>query len=265
MYEKNDSVISKFSNLTFLYFLKFTSHHFLTTCKPTPLRESSGRAVCNLAFPCFFGNRKSRSVTKFRQGTRYVVACNIGVSCDLPGKAIAIVALQVEGTIALCSDTLPVYTVLQSERSGKALRRPLNLHVHKTTCQKKCPQSLSPKNLHPNSTDKVEMHEYIHNLSLITLLLKVPSYSILGYDVWYKKDESVAAYDEVQLPRMSHTVHLILHLEPDTKYEVKARMYSNAGIGPFSEPQIVKTDVGKLSGLLLKYFPNNRNWSAMKI
>ena len=45
---------------------------------------------------------------------------------------------------------------------------------------------------------------------------------------------------------MSHTVHLILDLEPDTKYEVKARMYSNAGIGPFSEPQVVSTDVGEL-------------------
>ena len=109
------------------------------------------------------------------------------------------------------------------------------------------------------------MHEYIHNFSLITLLQKVPSYSITGYDVWYKKDESVAAYDQVRLPSMSHTVHLILDLEPDTKYEVKARMYSNAGDGPFSEPQIVKTDVGKLSELFLKYFPNNRNWSTMKI
>ena len=59
----------------------------------------------------------------------------------------------------------------------------------------------------------------------------------------------MAAYEQVRLPSMSHTVHLILDLEPDTKYEVKARMYSNAGIGPFSEPQIVKTDVGKLSEL----------------
>lgn len=83
---------------------------------------------------------------------------------------------------------------------------------------------------------------------------KIPSYSIAGYDVWYKQSEIVAAYEQVRLPSMSHTVHLILDLEPDTKYEVKARMYSNAGIGPFSEPQVVSTDVdafavsSKLSG-----------------
>ena len=56
----------------------------------------------------------------------------------------------------------------------------------------------------------------------------------------------MAAYKQVRLPSMLHTVHLILDLEPDTKYEVKARMYSNAGIGPFSEPQIVETDIGEL-------------------
>ena len=75
---------------------------------------------------------------------------------------------------------------------------------------------------------------------------QVPSYSVLGYDVWYKEHEGVAAYEKVRLQGMSNTVYLILDLEPDTKYEVKARMYSNTGNGPFSEPQIVKTGVGKL-------------------
>jgi len=44
---------------------------------------------------------------------------------------------------------------------------------------------------------------------------------------------------------MTDTVYLITGLEPGTKYEVKARMYSNAGIGPFSELQFATTSVGK--------------------
>ena len=44
---------------------------------------------------------------------------------------------------------------------------------------------------------------------------------------------------------MRDTVYLITGLEPGTKYEVKARMYSNAGIGPFSELQFATTSVGK--------------------
>ena len=44
---------------------------------------------------------------------------------------------------------------------------------------------------------------------------------------------------------MTNTVYLITGLEPGTKYEVKARMYSNAGIGPFSELQFLTTSVGK--------------------
>lgn len=44
---------------------------------------------------------------------------------------------------------------------------------------------------------------------------------------------------------MRDTVYLITGLEPGIKYEVEARMYSNAGIGPFSEPQFVTTSVGK--------------------
>lgn len=42
------------------------------------------------------------------------------------------------------------------------------------------------------------------------------------------------------------TVYLIMNLNEDTQYEIKARMYSNTGIGPFSEPKIVKTDLGEL-------------------
>lgn len=71
----------------------------------------------------------------------------------------------------------------------------------------------------------------------------------------------MAAYKQVRLPSMLHTVHLILDLEPDTKYEVKARMYSNAGIGPFSEPQIVETDIGELGELLLKH----PRWLSIKL
>lgn len=44
---------------------------------------------------------------------------------------------------------------------------------------------------------------------------------------------------------MTDNAYLITGLEPSTKYEVKARMYSNAGIGPFSELQFVTTSVGK--------------------
>ena len=44
---------------------------------------------------------------------------------------------------------------------------------------------------------------------------------------------------------MTDDVYLITGLEPGTKYEVKARMYSNAGIGPFSELQFATTSVGK--------------------
>ena len=53
---------------------------------------------------------------------------------------------------------------------------------------------------------------------------------------------------------MLNTVQLILDLKPNTQYEVKARMYSNAGIGPFSEPLVVKTDVGELISLFTIYF-----------
>ena len=65
--------------------------------------------------------------------------------------------------------------------------------------------------------------------------------------MWHKEYQSAVAYKQVRLPSMMHTVHLILDLKPDTKYEIKARMYSNAGIGPFSEPQDVKTGTGKFS------------------
>lgn len=71
---------------------------------------------------------------------------------------------------------------------------------------------------------------------------KAPSYSIAGYNLWYKKHKSTAAYTRLKIVGMSNTVHLILELEPNTEYEVKARMYSNAGIGPFSETLVVKTD-----------------------
>lgn len=78
------------------------------------------------------------------------------------------------------------------------------------------------------------------------MLVQVPTYSIEGYDVWFKKDENTSAFQQVRLLGMTRTVYLILDLEPDTKYELKARMYSNAGIGPFSEQQIVKTNFGEL-------------------
>ena len=52
---------------------------------------------------------------------------------------------------------------------------------------------------------------------------------------------------------MTDTVYLIKGLEPDKKYEVKARMYSNAGIGPFSEPQLVTTSVGE-KGFVFFFF-----------
>ena len=51
---------------------------------------------------------------------------------------------------------------------------------------------------------------------------------------------------KVVIPRMSDTLYLITGLVLDTKYEVKARMYSNAGNGPFSELFVVKTDTGEL-------------------
>lgn len=54
---------------------------------------------------------------------------------------------------------------------------------------------------------------------------------------------------KVVIPRMSDTVYLITGLVPDTKYEVKARMYSNAGNGPFSELFVVKTDTGECDSL----------------
>ena len=44
---------------------------------------------------------------------------------------------------------------------------------------------------------------------------------------------------------MTDTVYLITGLEPGTKYEVKARMYSNAGIGPFSELLSATTSKGE--------------------
>lgn len=75
---------------------------------------------------------------------------------------------------------------------------------------------------------------------------KLPAYSILGYHIWYKESEG-AEFDGKVVPRMLDTVYLIKGLEPDTKYEVKARMYSNAGIGPFSELLIVKTDIDKFA------------------
>jgi len=76
---------------------------------------------------------------------------------------------------------------------------------------------------------------------------KAPSYSILGYNVWYKKHKNATAYVQLQIVGMLNTVQLILDLKPNTQYEVKARMYSNAGIGPFSEPLVVKTDVDALA------------------
>lgn len=54
-----------------------------------------------------------------------------------------------------------------------------------------------------------------------------------------------ADYEKVVISRMTDTVYLITGLEPGTKYEVKARMYSNAGIGPFSELQFATTSVGE--------------------
>ena len=63
--------------------------------------------------------------------------------------------------------------------------------------------------------------------------------------MWYKKHKSTAAYTRLKIVGMSNTVHLILELELNTEYEVKARMYSNAGIGPFSETLVVKTDTSE--------------------
>ena len=59
---------------------------------------------------------------------------------------------------------------------------------------------------------------------------------------------------QLQIVGMLNTVQLILDLKPNTQYEVKARMYSNAGIGPLSEPLVVKTDVGELISLFTIYF-----------
>ena len=75
---------------------------------------------------------------------------------------------------------------------------------------------------------------------------QLPSYSISGYRVWYKELEGAVFDGKVVIPRMSDTVYLITGLVPDTKYEVKARMYSNTGNGPFSELFVVKTDTGEL-------------------
>lgn len=75
---------------------------------------------------------------------------------------------------------------------------------------------------------------------------QLPSYSISGYRIWYKELEGAVFDGKVVIPRMSDTVYLITGLVPDTKYEVKARMYSNAGNGPFSELFVVKTDTGEL-------------------
>ncbi|KAK2566723.1 Hemicentin-1 [Acropora cervicornis] len=65
--------------------------------------------------------------------------------------------------------------------------------------------------------------------------------------VKWKKHKNATAYVQLQIVGMLNTVQLILDLKPNTQYEVKARMYSNAGIGPFSEPLVVKTDVDALA------------------
>ena len=71
---------------------------------------------------------------------------------------------------------------------------------------------------------------------------------------------------------MTNTVYLITGLEPDTKYEVKARMYSNAGIGPFSELQLVTTSVGEKSFFVFfsrgkfaphGHFMNSERWKPV--
>lgn len=72
--------------------------------------------------------------------------------------------------------------------------------------------------------------------------------------MWYKKHKNATAYVQLQIVGMLNTVQLILDLKPNTQYEVKARMYSNAGIGPFSEPLVVKTDVGEFISLFTFYF-----------
>ena len=50
---------------------------------------------------------------------------------------------------------------------------------------------------------------------------------------------------QVAIPGGLETVYVIMNLKEDTQYEVKARMYSNTGKGPFSDSKIVKTDIGE--------------------
>lgn len=52
------------------------------------------------------------------------------------------------------------------------------------------------------------------------------------------------SYRLTALLGMEENSHLITGLEEDTRYTVKARMFSNAGIGPFSSPSVVRTDLG---------------------
>ena len=51
---------------------------------------------------------------------------------------------------------------------------------------------------------------------------------------------------QVNLRASEEHSHLITGLREDTRYTVKARMYSNAGIGPFSAPKVVQTGLGNV-------------------
>ena len=48
--------------------------------------------------------------------------------------------------------------------------------------------------------------------------------------MWHKEYQSTVAYKQVRLPSMMHTVHLILDLKPDTKYEIKPGCIAMQGL-----------------------------------
>ena len=77
-----------------------------------------------------------------------------------------------------------------------------------------------------------------------------PSYSVRGYNIWYKENILGLSFTKVNIPNGALSTYVIMDLKENSMYQVKIQMYSNtADMGPFSDVFEVKTATGILKML----------------